>query len=55
MKLDSVQTVYFVGAGGIGMSALIRYFLANGKQVDGYDTRPSEQTEELTQEGALIH
>ena len=44
MKLDSVQTVYFVGAGGIGMSALIRYFLANGKQVAGYDKTPSDLT-----------
>ena len=55
MKLDSVQTVYFVGAGGIGMSALIRYFLANGKQVAGYDKTPSDLTAALQQEGALIH
>ena len=55
MKLDSVQTVYFVGAGGIGMSALIRYFLANGKQVTCYDKTPSDLTATLQQEGALIH
>ncbi|MGM9760347.1 MAG: UDP-N-acetylmuramate--L-alanine ligase [Parabacteroides sp.] len=55
MNLDRVQTVYFVGAGGIGMSALIRYFLANGKRVAGYDKTPSDLTEALRSEGALIH
>ena len=47
MNLNSVKSVYFIGAGGIGMSALIRYFLANGKQVAGYDRTPSELTNKL--------
>ena len=37
MDINKVTAVYFVGAGGIGMSALIRYFLAKGKRVGGYD------------------
>ena len=39
--------VYFIGAGGIGMSALVRYFLSKGKKVGGYDRTPSELTEKL--------
>jgi UDP-N-acetylmuramate--alanine ligase len=54
-NLEEGQSVYFIGAGGIGMSALIRYFLSKGKQVAGYDKTPSELTEELNREGALIH
>ena len=53
--INSVRSVYFVGAGGIGMSALIRYFLANGKRVGGYDKTPSALTEALIKEGADIH
>ena len=49
------DSVYFVGAGGIGMSALIRYFLSKGKNVAGYDRTPSELTETLNKEGARIH
>lgn len=48
-------SVYFVGAGGIGMSAIIRYFMANGKKVAGYDKTPSALTAELIREGAEIH
>lgn len=55
MGLESVKSVYFVGAGGIGMSALIRYFLAKGMRVGGYDKTPSALTEELIREGAEIH
>jgi UDP-N-acetylmuramate--alanine ligase len=55
MNLNSVQSIYFVGAGGIGMSALIRYFIAKGKKVGGYDRTPCELTEELIKEGADIH
>ena len=55
MDLHTVTALYFVGAGGIGMSALIRYFLANGKQVGGYDKTPSELTAALIREGAAIH
>ena len=55
MDIENIQSVYFVGAGGIGMSALIRYFLSKGKNVAGYDRTPSELTERLCQEGAQIH
>ena len=50
-----VKSVYFVGAGGIGMSALVRYFLTKGYNVGGYDKTPSELTEKLIEEGAKIH
>ena len=47
--------VYFLGIGGIGMSALARYFLHEGRQVAGYDRTPSPLTRELEAEGAAIH
>ena len=55
MNIEDIQSVYFVGAGGIGMSALIRYFLARGKQVAGYDRTPSPLTKQLIAEGARLH
>lgn len=55
MDLHTATALYFVGAGGIGMSALVRYFLANGKRVGGYDKTPSELTAALIREGAAIH
>ena len=55
MNIESIQSVYFVGAGGIGMSALIRYFLARGKQVAGYDRTSSPLTKQLIAEGARLH
>lgn len=55
MRLESIRSVYFIGAGGIGMSALIRYFLSKGKVVAGYDSTPSELTERLMAEGTRIH
>lgn len=55
MNLDTIKAVYFIGAGGIGMSALVRYFLSKGKKVAGYDRTPSELTEQLNKEGASIH
>ena len=55
MDIENIKSVYFVGAGGIGMSALIRYFLSKGKTVAGYDRTPSELTERLIAEGAQIH
>ena len=55
MNIDTVKSVYFVGAGGIGMSALVRYFLSLGKEVAGYDRTPSALTERLNGEGASIH
>lgn len=55
MDVNTVKSVYFIGAGGIGMSALVRYFLSIGKEVGGYDRTPSELTEKLIEEGAKIH
>lgn len=55
MDINNITSVYFVGAGGIGMSALIRYFLSKGKKVAGYDKTPSGLTEQLNYEGAAIH
>ncbi|MCD8193501.1 MAG: UDP-N-acetylmuramate--L-alanine ligase [Tannerellaceae bacterium] len=55
MNIQTIKAVYFVGAGGIGMSALIRYFLAKGKRVAGYDRTPSDLTLHLIEEGAAIH
>ena len=55
INIDNIKSVYFVGAGGIGMSALVRYFLSKGKLVAGYDRTPSELTECLIAEGAQIH
>lgn len=49
------NSVYFVGAGGIGMSALLRYYLKKGFHVGGYDKTPSPLTERLIEEGAQIH
>ena len=54
-SIDNVESVYFIGAGGIGMSALIRYFLKTGKRVAGYDKTPSDLTTTLITEGADIH
>ena len=50
-----ISRVYFLGIGGIGMSALARYFLVNGKIVSGYDKTPSFITSQLTDEGCEIH
>lgn len=55
MNINSIQSVYFVGAGGIGMSALIRFFLSRGKIVAGYDRTPTPLTAQLIKEGAQIH
>ena len=41
MNIDTIKSVYFIGAGGIGMSALVRYFLSLGKVVAGYDRTAS--------------
>ncbi|MCD8173563.1 MAG: UDP-N-acetylmuramate--L-alanine ligase [Alistipes sp.] len=50
-----VRNIYFIGIGGIGMSALARYFLHEGKAVAGYDRTPSELTRQLEREGAPVH
>lgn len=54
MDVNSLKSIYFIGAGGIGMSALVRYFLSKGMKVGGYDRTPSELTEKLKEEGAQI-
>ena len=53
--MDNIKAVYFVGIGGIGMSAIARYFLNLGLTVGGYDRTPSELTRRLAEEGAHIH
>ena len=55
MEAKDITAVYFVGAGGIGMSALVRYFIHRGLVVAGYDKTPSELTHRLEEEGAQIH
>lgn len=52
--MEQIERIYFVGAGGIGMAALERYYLAKGIPVAGYDRTPSELTEHLEKEGARI-
>jgi len=55
MNFSTVHNVYFIGVGGIGMSAIARYFVANGKQVAGYDKTPTEITKSLEDLGVEIH
>ena len=55
MEINSIKAVYFIGIGGIGMSAIARYFLNKGILVGGYDRTPSDLTQKLEEEGALIH
>ena len=55
MEMNAIKAVYFVGIGGIGMSAIARYFLQKGLCVGGYDRTPSELTRKLQEEGARIH
>ena len=54
-EFSNIRTVYFLGIGGIGMSALARYFLSLGKKVCGYDRTPTPLTAALQKEGMLIH
>jgi len=53
--LENIQNIYFIGIGGIGMSALARYFNTKGKVISGYDKTPSEITKALKKEGITIH
>ncbi|PZW41404.1 UDP-N-acetylmuramate--L-alanine ligase [Mesonia algae] len=53
-SLENISTIYFLGIGGIGMSAIARYFHANGKHVMGYDKTPTQLTKELQEEGIDI-
>ena len=55
MNLNQIHNVYFIGIGGIGMSALARYFKSIGKKVSGYDKTETELTKELNESGIDIH
>lgn len=55
MKIESLEHIYFLGIGGIGMSALARYFHLLGKQVSGYDKTNTPLTKKLEEEGMKIH
>ncbi len=55
MNFNNIKQIYFLGIGGIGMSALARYFKAIGKSVSGYDKTPTKLTDELIAEGIDVH
>ncbi len=55
IELNNIKKIYFVGIGGIGMSAIARYFLLRGCEVHGYDRTETELTKNLAREGMKIH
>ncbi|HMU70506.1 MAG TPA: Mur ligase domain-containing protein, partial [Chitinophagales bacterium] len=55
MDIAQINRVYFIGIGGIGMSALARYFMRQKCVVSGYDRTETEITDALQHEGAQIH
>ena len=55
VELNNIKVVYFIGIGGIGMSALARFFHSQGKEVSGYDKTESDLTKELVEEGIAVH
>ena len=55
MNMKDMKAVYFIGVGGIGMSAIARYFISRGLVVAGYDKTPTELTRRLEKEGVLLH
>lgn len=55
VKLNDIQKIYFIGIGGIGMSALARYFKSRGAAVSGYDKTSTPLTRELEEQGIDIH
>ena len=55
MDIKKIKAVYFVGAGGIGMSAIARYFIKKGYVVAGYDKTRTQLTSQLEKEGMLLH
>src|ERR1700733_965530 len=55
MELKDIKKIYFIGIGGIGMSALARYFLSRGVEVSGYDRTATPLTRQLEQEGIAVH
>src|SRR5262245_60056356 len=55
MSLEKYHNVYFLGIGGIGMSALARWFMKSKMNVSGYDRTSTVLTDELEREGMLVH
>ena len=55
LNIDTYDKIYFIGIGGIGMSALARYFHSIGKIVTGYDKTKSALTDQLEKEGISVH
>jgi len=55
MDLNNIQRVYFIGIGGIGMSAIARFFNENGVHVSGYDRTETALTRQLEAEGMQVH
>lgn len=55
MNIKDIKAVYFIGAGGIGMSAIARYFMKKGMIVAGYDKTPTALTRQLESEGMILH
>ena len=55
MRPEHIKAVYFIGAGGIGMSAIARYFMKKELLVAGYDKTPSQLTRQLEREGMQMH
>ena len=55
MNISNYNSIFFIGIGGIGMSALARYFKSRGKLVAGYDRTPSDITKALENEGIAVH
>jgi len=55
MSIEQIKAVYFIGIGGIGMSAIARYFHSKGAKVSGYDKTETALTKELEQSGIPIH
>ena len=55
MELNQLHKIYFIGIGGIGMSALARYFIGLGMEVHGYDRTETDLTRSLAAEGMIIH
>ncbi|HXB44229.1 MAG TPA: Mur ligase domain-containing protein, partial [Puia sp.] len=55
IDIKDITRIYFIGIGGIGMSALARYFKIHGREVSGYDKTPTTLTDQLSSEGIKVH
>jgi len=55
VHINDIKSIYFIGIGGIGMSAIARYFLSVGKTVSGYDRTETAITKQLVAEGIDVH